>query len=516
MANAGYTTDLSVVASAEAAETWVELVGAAAGGNPDETETENYVHGSGSVSQTMGTATGWKSLAFDLGSPRTIAAGDASFHWLYFGAPLALGTLANSGMGIAIGNSTANWKFWKVRGKDTYAYGGWINVAVDPTCAADGQQGSPTGATQVFGSAINLCAAVSKGNPHAADVIRTGRSIVVTGGGGSLYGTFSGAASANDASGSRWGLCQAIDGGYLVKGRFQIGTATLSADFRNSNTSVLIQDLPRVSPSFTVFDIRNADSRVDWTNISFSSLGTNTRGILSAYNNADINIESCSFTDMDSAWFAPNSTINNSTFRRTDTIVQSGSTIDGCIFDSCRGSMTISSDNPALISNSSFTSDGSNNAIEIKTLGASAAYTLTGLTYSNYAAAGSAASNVGIYNNSGQYLELTINGGDEPSYTDGPGASTLIITGQRILTLTGLVAGSEVRIYSAGTTTELAGIETCDTSFDYPYTFASDTYVDIVVHNVDYLYYRLEDYELLDGNSSLPIQQQTDRQYNNP
>jgi len=84
------------------------------------------------------------------------------------------------------------------------------------------------------------------------------------------------------------------------------------------------------------------------------------------------------------------------------------------------------------------------------------------------------------------------------------------------LTLTGLKTGSEVRILENGTTTELGGTESSGTSYTYVYTYAPNTDVDIVIHHVDYIYYRINNYTLGSSDVSLPIDQQRDRQYKNP
>ena len=524
MATPGYNTDLINIDLADALGTWVEPGTWTLGGVP-VADTENYIQGSsaasGSISKTFNAA-GVGGMVMNYGSGVTFGTDEALFAWLYWASPKTLATEANGGMRIIIGDLSTAFNAWKVGGKDTYVYGGWINVVVDPAAvptSGDYVVGSPTGTKQWFGAAYNNLDAISKGNPCLIDAFRKGRTLQCSGGEVGNYATFSGAAAVNDLTANRWGLLQAIPGGYLQKGLFLIGTSTASADFRDANTSIIVQDTKKVSSTFNKFEIRNAASRVDWVSIAFTALGTVSRGNFQVTDNADVNFTGDVFTDMGTFQFQSGSTINNSTFRRCDTITQSGATFAGCTIDSSRATRSILSDNPGLISNSSFTSDGSNHAIEISTLGASAAYILTGLTYTGYVTAGSGTSgNECIYNNSGQHVKLTIDGGAEPSYRNGTSATTQIVTGQRTLTLTGLVSGSEVRIYDqAGPPpNELAGIESSGTTFQYSYTYSASTYVDIVVHKEDKIYYRVEDYLLLDANSSLPISQQLDRQYNNP
>jgi hypothetical protein len=81
-----------------------------------------------------------------------------------------------------------------------------------------------------------------------------------------------------------------------------------------------------------------------------------------------------------------------------------------------------------------------------------------------------------------------------------------------VLTLTGLQANSEVRVYAAGTTTEIAGVENSGTTFTDA-TIAVNS-VDIIIHNVSYEYQKIEAADT-SGNLTLPIQQRFDRNYRN-
>jgi hypothetical protein len=115
--------------------------------------------------------------------------------------------------------------------------------------------------------------------------------------------------------------------------------------------------------------------------------------------------------------------------------------------------------------------------------------------------------------------KATINcsNGSNPSSALDPNYGCTRIVNTVTLTLTGLIAGSEVRIYTHDTTTELSGIESVEGSTHaYSYTYVAGTYVDIVVLAMGYLYYRLENFLLASTSASLPIAQQRDRQYTNP
>jgi hypothetical protein len=276
---------------------------------------------------------------------------------------------------------------------------------------------------------------------------------------------------------------------------------------------IVDKNVKKVTANFNKIEIRQVGSRVDWTNISFLALGTVSRGRLEVIDDADVNISTCTFTDMDTFIFKANSTLLNSTFRRCGLITQGSAVFTSCTFDSPTvANGGILSNNPANISYGNFISDGAGHAIEINTPGT---YAFNGNQFTGYGATGT--TDAAIYNNSGGVVTLNIGGGgSSPTYRNGTGASTTINAGQVTLTLTGLIVNSEVRVYSHGTITELAGIEDSGTSFAYSYTYTSGTYVDIVVHKADRIYYRIDNYLLGNADASLPVSQQFDRQYSNP
>ena len=81
-----------------------------------------------------------------------------------------------------------------------------------------------------------------------------------------------------------------------------------------------------------------------------------------------------------------------------------------------------------------------------------------------------------------------------------------------VLTLIGLQVNSEIRVYTAGTTTEIAGVENSGTTFADA-TIAVDS-VDVVVLNLQYLAIKIKNVDT-SSDVTLPIQQVFDRQYKN-
>ena len=102
-----------------------------------------------------------------------------------------------------------------------------------------------------------------------------------------------------------------------------------------------------------------------------------------------------------------------------------------------------------------------------------------------------------------------------PSTFATSGTVTVTAT-QYTLTLTGLQTGTEVRIFAAGTTTALGGIESSTSTFEYTYSYTSDFNVDINIISLQYQNMRYTNYTLSSSNNTIPIQQVIDRNYSNP
>jgi hypothetical protein len=442
--------------------------------------------------------------------------------WMLFAAPNTLAAQASGGMQMFCGSSGANFQQWYVRGADTYTYGGWVCVPVDPAVSEDTHTGTPSGTKQWFGAGVKLggIAAVSKGNPWGVDVVRYGRceARVAYGSTADGYATINGFAAVNDTEANRWGLLQAVQGGYLMQGLVVLGYVN-ACDFRDANKSVFIANTEKVISSFNAIEVRQSGSRVDMTAISFTALGTTARGNWITTDNATINITGCTFTDMGTFGFLAASTILNTTFRRTDKITTGGATITGCTIDSSRATTALLAATPAdaaLVSNTAFTSDGTGYGIEVT--GTAANFGLTGVTfdgYEAYQAGGTTTGNEAIFINiaSGE-LTISITGGDTPSYRTA--GCTVTISSSVTVTLTGLKNPSEVRVFNAGTTTERSGTGAESvTDGDHAFSVPSGTSVDIVILSLGYQNMRILAFSTT-SSTSIPVSQVIDRQYYNP
>ncbi len=145
-------------------------------------------------------------------------------------------------------------------------------------------------------------------------------------------------------------------------------------------------------------------------------------------------------------------------------------------------------------------------AIKITTTGT---HEFTGLSFSGFGADGS--DTAAIINNSGGAVTISVFEGSTFTVKNSTGSSTTINV-LKVLTLTGLQANTEIRVYDAGTTTELAGVENSGTSFTANISVSS---VDIVVLSLGYEYQKLKNVDT-SQNLTLPIQNRVDRSYSNP
>jgi hypothetical protein len=114
-------------------------------------------------------------------------------------------------------------------------------------------------------------------------------------------------------------------------------------------------------------------------------------------------------------------------------------------------------------------------------------------------------------------LTIEANDGSNPTTSVVTGSGTVTLNVNTVITLTGLIGtpATEVRVYTTGTTTELAGQENVTTG-TFAFTLPSADFVDIRIHNVEYVYQALINFDLPAANTSIPIQQQFDRTYSNP
>ena len=326
MAAPTYATDLSDITTAETITGWSALGGGQSGLND---ETDYYIQGTQCVSKNGFTAS-TRGQLFNAGTT-TITSGDCVFIWIKQNNRNLMNTVANGGTQVCMGSGTAAFDRFYVDGNDSdgSALAGWRTYCVDPTATPSATTGSP-GAYTYFGTQWNIQGSGSlKGAPNGIDAIRHGRELTcVDGDVGNGYATFDGAATFDSATTRAWGLLTPIAGGYQFHGAFVMGTTGTSVDFRDSNRSIIILEDEFVPSGFNEFEIRNASSNVEWTNILFTALGTTSPGIFTL-NVGTFTADACQFTGVSTTTFSSTSTATNCIWNKCDQVTAPGADLTG-------------------------------------------------------------------------------------------------------------------------------------------------------------------------------------------
>lgn len=265
---------------------------------------------------------------------------------------------------------------------------------------------------------------------------------------------------------------------------------------------------------------------IDGWGISWNQQDGTTPEVFTTPANCDIfRINGCSFARGGLVTLPPHISVadtfvTNCVFNGCDRIDPNDITFTGNTISNTAdadGGLVIDASGTGRMSDLIFNSDGTGHAIEVTATGT---YTFDNFTYNGYGAA--ATTDASIFNDSGGLVTLNITGGDTPTIRNGTGAST-VVNNNVSLTFAGLKDNTEVRVYTAGTTTELAGVEnaTDGTADNRSVTFSlgASTSVDVRFMN--------EQWIVPDRNSilafswptlttTLPITQVFDRSFDNP
>ena len=63
---------------------------------------------------------------------------------------------------------------------------------------------------------------------------------------------------------------------------------------------------------------------------------------------------------------------------------------------------------------------------------------------------------------------------------------------------------------------EIDGVENSGTTFSHQYIFGGNQNVHVIIHHLDFIWQRIDGLVLGNTDQSIPIQQQTDRNFSNP
>ena len=527
MATAVYGTDLALIDDAQAVGSY-SATGGGASGLADE--TDYFINGSQCISKAGFTAT-QKGIIHDDVSAPTIAAGDAVFIWGRQANRNILDTIANSGGAVIMGTSNAVFQGFNVDGSNAPGSNllSWVSYAVDPTQTPSYASGSP-GAPSTwdhFGMEWKILGSGSlKGNPNAVGVSRHGRELQVTEGFTVAFGTFAGAASTDTTN--RWGILIEVAGGYQFHGDFVMGTTATAVDFRDADRVISVLEDPFVPVGFNEFEIRNASSNVQWDNIQIQALGTTSPYTLT-FDVGTFTGDSCFFTGAGTSIFNSSGSMTNSTFKLTDQITAAGADFTG---SKVLGSVVVANDS-ALVWNVATDMSGlidsmtfemgaaSSHAIEIgltATPTASTTFTISDNIFTGYNTTTNNQndSTFHILKTTGTVtINISGSGTTASNLTYRTEGATVVIQQNVTLTFDKMRDNSEVRVYSAGTKTELAGIEIATAGSTDNRSFGASlgagVSVDYTIVCNGFEIIRVEGFTWPSANQTLNIAQRIDR-----
>jgi hypothetical protein len=524
------TTDLQVITTADtttASGTFYRLNGVNTG-NP-LAEADAFVQGAGCIANKTGGTTGATDVGGHFNATATFdLTGLHLFVWRLIVTAGNMLTRANQGVSIGLTNtsttstsawSTTNMKRWNVDGSDTMPVSqGWKCYVIDPAGTADVSAGTLTLSTvRNVGILCRQNTAVNTAlNNVFVDVIRRGTGLTAT---TSLAGdtiTLLSIYDVDRTTANAWGILTQNAGIYYGAGKINIGATgqAQACNFSDTDQVLIWRDYP-VADTLYEFNLKGASGNKTTMTLTSCVVRGQAGQVwnITADANSDFKAYGCSFANLRSGVLSAGSVLDNCSIDVSGTIDVNGATITGCSFSNQTASqlkLDAASDATSL-SGCSFASDGTGHAIEITAAGT---YTLTGHTFSGYAASNGSTGNETIYVN---LASGTVNISVDSSVSVRTAGATVNVTaGQKTLTVTNIVSGSDVVILSAGTDTVLAqndGGANPVTSFAYSYTYSAGVNVDVAVYKAGYVPYIVRNYLLENGNASLPVAQVLDRNY---
>lgn len=433
---------------------------------------------------------------------------------------------STSGLRIRVGDGTSTGD-WYVLGSSFYK-GGFVTRVVDTardfdniaagTWTTTGNPAQLTAVSQIGAAFTTTTSIMGSFNNCQVDQFTTGFGLRVDAGTVGVPNTFETVRAADEDT-AFYGWWSSSNGAVIGKGKLYIGPATGSATsvFTDSNFAVIFA-AELVASGFYEFAMRGAGTDVTWTlgNISAADTATARWSITVDSTTNDFTDNNSVMTGSDTITLEANATLNGTILIDGTRMVQNGADINDIVVqDPNVGSATayLLSDNPALISGSTFESAGAGHAIEIDTAGT---YTFTDNTFTGYSGTGNDAAI--WFNPTGGTGNLVLNasgGNISAGLIRNSSSGSVTVNNNVNVTLTGLVNPTEVRVFTAGTTTELQGQENVTTG-TYIISQAAASNIDIRIYSVSYLPADILNYTVPGSNTSLPIQQVFDRNYQNP
>jgi hypothetical protein len=325
-----------------------------------------------------------------------------------------------------------------------------------------------------------------------------------------------------------------LNGIYFVLGELAIGEDAAEAAqltvFQDSSGQVLVWGNGLVETGFHAlrFNLGNASTDIDITGATFDCIGKANNDADRGYTSTEdsrllveavgtsgaLDIIQCTFKNTQSVTLTSACIIDTCDIE-TELLVQGSAEIKDTVIRTTSAANVATLQDPSFgastLHHTEFVQQGAGHAIEIDSTGT---YTFTNLFFTDYGADDSSSAALFINVASGT-VTINVSDGDTPTYRlPGGSTATVEINNTVNITLTGLVATSEVTIVRTSDETVLFHVESSGTSETYGHD-GTTVNVDILVFHVDYEPVAVN--VTLGGSaSSIPIQQIADLVYLNP
>ncbi len=519
MAAPVYATDLTDINLAESTTGWSALGGGGAGLT---VEPDFFIQGSNCIAKQIKNEL--KGHHYNNGSTAQ-GADDHVYTWIYVSTPGTTNLLTNGGLRVTIGTSDTARKEYYVAGNNTYFRGGWVCYPIRYSLTPDNAVGTAGATPSFFGSTMQGIASVKSVN-LGVDAIRYGSNVSITDGVGQPA-TFNGLALFADNLTRSWGIIQEVAGGVQLQGKLLIGTAGSQCEFDDSNVLVVFPDNnPAAVNQHTLAGhkeviIDNASSVVTWDGVTFLSLDATDKGIITVNTSSSTTMTGCVFQNLATTSLHSSVTVTTSNWILCDTVTANQATFTSCDFSDITGTASVVTDDLNDLTDCSFTSDGSNHAVELTSIGGGSMDWSCTTTGYDTGSSGSpvtptSTGNEDIFVNVGAgTLTIEVATGSTVPSIRSAGATVNVVVGQTTVTVTPLTPNTEVRVFSrdgsGNNDVELAGVENSGTSFQF--TLTAGSVVNVVVFNITKLPIDIYGYTVPTADANLQVNQQNDRNY---
>jgi hypothetical protein len=458
----------------------------------------------------------------------------------------ALNVQGATGMILYIGSGTTTDRvLFYAFGSDNYPpAGGWQFVLWNPNIAGyiSATQDSPDlTAVEYFGLSCDFTATSRAENVamDAIELIEVGGGLLMTRGDSTdPECTFQDFVDFDEGTvGNRYGMVRSIEGVILVSAYLQFGTGGAADEFIDNGPGTMIFIDGPFGPGTVGLRMgtHNGGSEAEVSNWSFIGRGNETIADsrpdfwFAGSVQTGATLTACTFVNFRefkaTRYWEISNCIFDGGFLFDDTFA-SAHIIDSCTFKNATtvaGEHYVLANLPTNFSNCDW-EFSAGHAVRCDTVGT---YAWIGNTDSGYT--GTRGSNLiestgstdaMFYNNSGGLITLDVSGGGQaPSVRNGAGATTQVNL-NAIVTFDEMKDDTEVRIYEAGTDTEIDGIENATAGSADDRNFAASIEqglsVDYVLHSVLYETIRVEAFSWPTTDQTVNVQQRLDRNYDNP